>query len=103
MEKKGVRIGILGLTTSYIPHWEQPRNIKGWKFNSALEAAKQYVPELRQQCDIVIVAYHGGFERDLATGMPTEELTGEDEGYAIVNEVPGIDVFVTGHQHRYTV
>ena len=100
LEKKGVRIGILGLTTPYISHWEQPRNIKGWKFNSALEAAKQYVSELRQQCDIVIVAYHGGFERDLAPGVPTEELTGEDEGYAIVSEVPGIDAFVTGHQYR---
>lgn len=99
-EKQGIKIGILGLTTQYIPHWEQPEHIQGWKFESALKAAQKYVPEIRQQADIVVVAYHGGFERDLETGKPTEALTGENEGYQLLTEVPGIDALVTGHQHR---
>ena len=100
IEKDGVKIGVLGLTTQYIPHWEQPDHIKGWKFEPALKAAQKYVPELREKADIVVVAYHGGFERDLATGEPTESLTGENEGYQLLTEVPGIDALVTGHQHR---
>ena len=60
IEKNGVRIGVLGLTTQYIPHWEQPDHIKGWKFEPALKAAQKYVPELRKKADIVVVAYHGG-------------------------------------------
>ena len=48
----------------------------------------------------MIVSYHGGFERDLETGEPTENLTGENQGYAICHEVEGIDVLLTGHQHR---
>lgn len=99
-EKKGINIAVLGLTTQYIPHWEQPANIEGWKFEPALKAAQKYVPELRKQADVVVVAYHGGFERDLETGEPTEALTGENEGYQIITEVPGIDALVTGHQHR---
>ena len=41
-----------------------------------------------------------GFERDLKTGEPTEVLTGENEGYQLLSEVTGIDVLLTGHQHR---
>lgn len=99
-EKKGVKIAVLGLTTPYIPHWEKPETIKDMTFVSIVESAKKYVPLLRQQADIVVVSYHGGFERDLVTGEPTETLTGENEGYALLKEVTGIDAFVTGHQHR---
>lgn len=100
LEKAGLKIAILGLTTQYIPHWERPEQITGLQFKSALETAKKYVPYLRQQADLVLVSYHGGFERDFETGEPTEALTGENEGFAILQEVSGIDAFITGHQHR---
>lgn len=96
----GLKVAVLGLTTQYIPHWESPEHIAGLKFMSALAAAQKYVPELHQKADVVVVAYHGGFERDIETGQPTEALTGENEGYELLTEVPGIDALVTGHQHR---
>lgn len=99
-ELEGLKVAVLGLTTQYIPHWESPEHLTGLHFTSALAAAKKYVPELRQQADIVVVAYHGGFERDIEGGKPTEALTGENEGYQLLTEVPGIDALVTGHQHR---
>ncbi|WP_082691375.1 bifunctional metallophosphatase/5'-nucleotidase [Paenibacillus rubinfantis] len=99
---EGVRIAVLGVTTHYIPHWEHPRHIAGWTFQDALETVKTWVPRIREaeQPDLMVVSYHGGFERDLATAEPTERLTGENQGYAICLEVPGIDVLITGHQHR---
>ncbi|WP_178022338.1 bifunctional UDP-sugar hydrolase/5'-nucleotidase [uncultured Paenibacillus sp.] len=99
---EGVKIAILGVTTHYIPHWEHPRHIEGWTFQDALETAKAWVPRIREEerPDLLVVSYHGGFERDLATGAPTERLTGENQGYAMCLEVPGIDVLITGHQHR---
>lgn len=100
VEKEGVRIAILGLTTQYIPHWEHPENYEGLHFESAVETAKKYVPELKEKADLVVVSYHGGFERDLETGEETEIQTGENEGYALLHEVEGIDVLLTGHQHR---
>ncbi|MFC6331701.1 bifunctional metallophosphatase/5'-nucleotidase [Paenibacillus septentrionalis] len=98
----GVRIGILGLTTSHIPNWEQPDHIAGLRFDNPIQAAKRWVKHMKQveQVDIVIVAYHGGFERDIETGKPTEALTGENVGYALCEQVQGIDVLLTGHQHR---
>jgi len=102
---KGVRVGILGLTTKYIPNWEDVRNVLDVDFLDPVETAKVYVPILREKekVDVVIVSYHGGFERDIVTGLPTEELSGENQGYQLLQEVKGIDLFLTGHQHRTIV
>lgn len=100
LEKEGIKVAVLGLTTQYIPHWEHPENYTGLQFLSAYETAKKYVPELRKEADIVVVSYHGGFEKDLDSGEETEIQTGENEGYKILTEVEGIDVLLTGHQHR---
>jgi 2',3'-cyclic-nucleotide 2'-phosphodiesterase / 3'-nucleotidase len=98
----GLKVAVLGLTTNYIPNWENPKNIVGLNFESALEAAKRWVTYLKEEekADVIIAGYHGGFERDLETGEPTEKLTGENVGYEICMEVPEIDVLLTGHQHR---
>lgn len=58
------------------------------------------MPILREQADVVIVCYHGGFERDLATGEPNDIHVGENEAYHMLQAIPGIDALVTGHQHR---
>lgn len=100
IEKSGVKIAILGVVTQYIPNWEQPATIEGLTFVSIIETVKKYLPELRAQADVVIVSYHGGFEKDLVSGEPTERLTGENEGYDLLHQVSGIDALVTGHQHR---
>lgn len=99
-ERRGIKIAILGLTTQFVPHWEVAEKLGHLRFSSAVETAKYWVPLLKKRADIVIVAYHGGFERDLHTGQPTETLTGENEGYALLQQVQGIDALVTGHQHR---
>lgn len=97
-----LKVAVLGLTTHYIPHWEKPDYIRGLQFKDALLTAKTWVRKLREEegADIVIVSYHGGFERHLETGEPTEPLTGENQGYALCRDVEGIDVLLTGHQHR---
>jgi len=100
IERNGLKVGIIGLTTQFIPHWELAEHIKNWQFESAVKAAKKWIPIMRKQADVVIAAYHGGFECDLATGEPNEQLTGENEGYQLLKEVSGIDALVTGHQHR---
>ncbi|WP_019007187.1 bifunctional metallophosphatase/5'-nucleotidase [Cohnella laeviribosi] len=99
---EGIRIAVLGLTTHYIPNWEHPDNIRGLAFEDALESARRWIAHIREaeRPDAVVVCYHGGFERDLATGEPAEPLTGENQGYAMCLQLEGIDVLLTGHQHR---
>lgn len=100
IEKKGVQIGIIALTTQYIKNWELPENIKGLKFLSAKEVCKAYVDKIRDKVDVLVVAYHGGFEKDLYTGEVLDTNIGENEGYEILKTIPGIDLLLTGHQHR---
>ena len=61
IEKDGIKIGVLGLTTQAVYKWEKATNISGLQFESAYIAAKKYVPIIREQADIVVVCYHGGF------------------------------------------
>lgn len=101
LQREGLTIGVIGLTTQYIPHWEKAEYIEGLTFESAESTLAQWLPEVRAKSDIVAVCYHGGFERDLESGAPTEALTGENEGYALLDRFhTDIDLLITGHQHR---
>lgn len=98
----GIRIAILGVTTHYVPNWEEPTHIEGLHFLDALKSAKKWVRHIRSQedVDLLLVCYHGGFERDIQTGELLEKDTGENQAYAMCKELDGVDVMMTGHQHR---
>ncbi len=94
-------IAVIGLTTNFIPNWEQPSNIEGLEFLCPAEAYKQYEQEMQDAADIIIVNYHGGFECDIETAkIPTEPDTKENVGSHLINLFPSIDIMLTGHQHR---
>ncbi len=97
-----LKVAVVGVTTHYIPNWESPGHITGIEFKDALATLKTWVEYIHKEekPDILIASYHGGFERDLETGEPTESLTGENQGYAMCQEIEGIDILLTGHQHR---
>lgn len=98
--KNGIKVGVLGITTQYIPHWEPASHVKGLKFASAFDKIKHYAKLLKPKVDILAVIYHGGFENDPLTGKATEPDRGENEGYKILTEIPEVDIMLTGHQHR---
>ncbi|MBS4461688.1 bifunctional metallophosphatase/5'-nucleotidase [Aerococcaceae bacterium zg-B36] len=101
IEREGIKIGIVGVTTHYIPNWELPAHYAGLRFDDAFETTKYWCDQLRPQVDVLVVAYHGGFECDLDTFEPLEDLTGENQGAKMLQEIPEIDVLLTGHQHRH--
>ncbi|MEN2769230.1 bifunctional metallophosphatase/5'-nucleotidase [Ornithinibacillus xuwenensis] len=98
----GIKVAIVGVTTHYIPNWESPGHIEGIEFKDARTTLKFWVNQIHQEehPDLLIASYHGGFERDLDTGEATEPITGENQGYAMCQDIEGIDVLLTGHQHR---
>ncbi|ENH97708.1 2',3'-cyclic-nucleotide 2'-phosphodiesterase [Gracilibacillus halophilus YIM-C55.5] len=104
-EIKGLKIGFIGLTTHLIPQWEDPSHIESLVFEDACKAAKRWVPYVRKQerPDFLVVCYHGGLERDPETKEATEPITGENQAVQICQEVDGIDLLLTGHQHRLLV
>jgi 2',3'-cyclic-nucleotide 2'-phosphodiesterase / 3'-nucleotidase len=93
------KIALIGAVTDYIPNWEKPEHLQDMEFLNVVEYVNHEVKRLRASVDFVVVIYHGGFERDLETGAPTERLTGENVGYQLT-QLNGVDVLFTGHQHR---
>lgn len=91
--------GIIGVVTDYIDHWEKPENLVGLTILPVVDTVKKMIETVKSQVDKIIVVYHGGFERDLITGNPTEALTGENVGYEL-SLLPEVDLLLTGHQHR---
>jgi 2',3'-cyclic-nucleotide 2'-phosphodiesterase / 3'-nucleotidase len=102
-EIAGVKVGILGLTTPGVPHWDNPPNYAGLEFHEPLIEARKWVPILREQekADIVVIAMHMGLEEDLRTGdVNPGQLLHENEAITIAKEVPGVDLIFMGHTHR---
>ena len=100
-EFDGFRIGCIGFTTSFIPNWERECNIVGLTFNDPVKAYAKYEQELKENCDFIIVCYHGGFEKSLEDNTtPTEALTKENQGSELLEKFDSIDMILSGHQHR---
>ena len=96
----GFKILIIGTTTKYIPNWENPNHIKDYEFKDPYEEAKKIIDKFKNQVNLIILAYHGGLERDLLTGELYVEDTGENQGYKLFNKLQEVDILLTGHQHR---
>ncbi|MDD5792048.1 MAG: bifunctional UDP-sugar hydrolase/5'-nucleotidase [Erysipelotrichaceae bacterium] len=98
----GKRIALIGAVTHYISNWEKEENLKDVEVIEAFEFVKRTVEKIKreEETDGIVVVYHGGYERDLLTGSLTEADTGENEAYRMCKEIEGIDVLISGHQHR---
>lgn len=98
---EGVLVAVLGLTTSHVPVWEPAEHIKDIAFLDPVDTARRWVAHLKEKerVDLIILAYHGGLERDPKTQEAIGEANGENQGYALVREVEGIAAVITGHQH----
>lgn len=75
--ENGLRVGIVGIVTDHVNIWEKPENLAGVQVTSPLEAAREALAALRQEADLTICIYHGGFERDLRTGPAAVQQRGK--------------------------
>ena len=81
--ENGLRVGLTGVTSQYLPQWEPPENLRGLQIRDAFEAAREAYLELkRENVDVTVCIYHGGFENDVNTGE-TVFATDENEGWRI--------------------
>lgn len=81
LQVEGARIAVFGLLTESTRGY--PATREGIEITDSLEAARQLVPRLRQEADVVVLLSHLGYENDLR----------------LVREVPGIDIIIGGHSH----
>jgi len=99
-EIESFKIAIIGVTTEYIPFWERKENIEGLEFRDVVQTVKDIIQErkLKERADLIVVLYHGGFEKDMKTGEPFGRFTVENKGYELF-KIKEVDLLLTGHQH----
>lgn len=86
---------MLAVTTHYVNIFEKRENMRGITVTDAFTAAKEALSELKaQHTDINICIYHGGYERDLASGALLSS-TDENQGYRICAELD-YDILLAG-------
>ena len=89
-----LRVGVMGLTTEDAHKMVHPEHVQNIEFRSVIAEARQVVPELRRQADVVIAATHmGHFEN----GNHGTQSMGDVEMARAVN---GIDLVVGGHSQN---
>ncbi|NOK12771.1 bifunctional metallophosphatase/5'-nucleotidase [Corallococcus exercitus] len=102
---KGVKVGLLGLTTLSTPQTTNPVNVASLKFESLADAATQAAKSLREQgAEVVVaIAHAGGKCTDLANPRDTSGCERDDgEIYAVLEALPkgAVDAVVAGHTHQ---
>lgn len=95
--ENGLRVGLVGIVTDYVNIWEKAEHLAGICITDPVAASAAAAAQLRDQVDLLIGIYHGGFERDLETGRLLSE-TKENLAYQICEE-QDYDILLTGHQH----
>ncbi len=96
IERAGVRVGFIGVTTPTAPRYLLPRFAGGFRFTDMSDAVNRWVPELRRQgVEAIVVLAHAG--------APSQQGDGTRAGGQIAEEVrqmsDAVDVVVAGHSH----
>jgi len=96
IEKSGIRIAILGLTTPGIPKWIDSSYYEGIEWTDMLITSREQMEYLKKNADVVIGLFHAGLEpSEKTTGLPQENAAG-----LVADQVPGFDVVFGGHTHK---
>jgi 2',3'-cyclic-nucleotide 2'-phosphodiesterase/3'-nucleotidase len=99
----GVKVGIVGLATPATPSFDTPDHTAGLRFQPMVESARLEVKRLRdeERCDVVLLLAHTGLEKGAASGTERKgDTEGENQGFRLATEVPGVDAVILGHTHE---
>ena len=82
-EAAGIRVGFLTLTYHNTGQTGNSKNYAGLEFKDGIEAARRYLPDLRERADVVVVLSHLGSAMDRV----------------LAREVPEMDIIIGAHSH----
>ena len=96
VERAGVRVGFIGVTTPSAPRFLLPRYAGSFRFTDMSDAVNRWVPELRRRgVEAIVVLAH--------SGAPSQEGDGSRATGQVVDEArqmsDAVDVVVAGHSH----
>lgn len=98
INKKGVKIVVLGLITSAIPKWLPEKIWSGMHFEPMVESAKKWVKIIQEKenPDFVIGLFHSG----VGDEHEDDKVNPENASLLVAKSVSGIDMVICGHDHQ---
>ena len=100
IERKGIKIAMLGLITPSIPDWLPEILWKGISFEDMIESAKKWVTIIKEKekPDLIIGLFHSGVDYTYG-GENANTNKNENASKLVAQQVPGFDVVFVGHDH----
>lgn len=100
IERDGVRIAVLGMTTPAIPNWLPETLWKGLYFEDILESTRKWVDYIqkKEKPHLLVGLFHSGLDGGIVTDKYCENAT-----KMVVEQVAGFDLILYGHDHMYAV
>jgi 2',3'-cyclic-nucleotide 2'-phosphodiesterase/3'-nucleotidase len=100
IERKGVRIAVLGLTTPGVTNWLPEKLWSGIRFDDMIETAEKWVEIIKEKenPDLLIGLFHAGVDYTY-NGETAETYRNENASQLVAERVPGFDVVFVGHDH----
>lgn len=101
IERKGVKIAILGMITPGIPNWLPPAIWSGMKFEDMIESARKWVPliQKREHPDLLLGLFHSGVDHTYG-GQTADMPRNENASRLVAEQVSGFDIIFVGHDHH---
>ena len=88
-----VTIGLIGFVPPQIMNWDQRHLVGKFEARDIIEAAKAWIPEMKEAgADIIVALSHSGIST-------ASEAHGMENASLYLAGVEGIDAIVTGHSH----
>ncbi len=100
--RQGIRIAVLGLTTTGVPNWLPEHLWKGLEFQDMAIAAAYWVQVIKEKerPHAIVGLFHSGMG---SANPDPSQFPLENASHFIARTVPGFDVIFTGHDHRERV
>jgi 2',3'-cyclic-nucleotide 2'-phosphodiesterase/3'-nucleotidase len=100
IDRKGIKIAILGLITPAIPTWLPEILWKGIRFDDMIETAERWVSIIKEkeEPDLIVGLFHAGVNYKY-NNEEGETYKNENASQLVAEQVPGFDVVFVGHDH----
>ena len=92
--EQAIKVGLIGFVPPQIMLWDRGHLEGKFQTRDILEAARAWVPEMREAgADVVVALSHSGIDATADAAMA-------ENASLQLAAIEGIDAIVTGHQHR---
>lgn len=100
INRNGVKVAVLGLTSPGIPHWLPKILWPDMYFDDMIVTAKYWVNYIqkKEKPHVIIGLFHSGHDATYSGALANEPLN-ENASLLVAQQVPGFDVILIGHDH----